>query len=134
MAFEKNVKMCHYGTMLKRRHSNVSWIVLALLAAALAIPRAGFAITIGEEDELSREMLRIIFKRFEVVQDPYIAGYVTRVGARILKVMPGSRFDTILRDQGCVVQCPSRPAGHIFVHTGLLEAMTQEEELVSILA
>jgi len=135
MAFEKNVEMCHIERMPRRLNSIVCWIVLALLTASLAAPRAGFGITIGEEDELSREMLRIIFKRFDVVQDPYIAGYVTRVGTRILNVMPEQPFRYhfyVIKDAS--YNAFATPAGHIFVHTGLLEAMTQEEELAGILA
>ena len=127
--------MCHFKMMLKRRHPIVAWILLALLAASLAAPRAGFGITIGEEDELSREMLRIIFKTAQVVQDPYIADYVTRVGTRILRVMPEQPFRYhfyVIKDAS--YNAFATPAGHIFVHTGLLEAMTQEEELAGILA
>lgn len=135
MAFEKNVKLCHIEMMLRRRHPIVSWIVLVLLAASLAAPRAGFGITIGEEDELSREMLRIIFKRFDVVQDPYISGYVTRVGTRVLSILPEQPFRYhfyVIKDAS--YNAFATPAGHIFVHTGLIEAMSQEEELAGILA
>jgi predicted Zn-dependent protease len=121
--------------MMRSRHPIASWILLVLLTAVLAAPRAGFGITIGEEDELSREMLRIIFKRFELVQDPYISGYVTRVGKRILSILPEQPFRYhfyVIKDAS--YNAFATPAGHIFVHTGLLEAMSQEEELAGILA
>jgi hypothetical protein len=52
------------------------WALLLTMAAALVLPPPVRAITFGEEEELSTEMLRIIFKRLPVVEDPYINGYV----------------------------------------------------------
>jgi predicted Zn-dependent protease len=116
-------------------HSLICWILVAVALATAALPRPGFAITLGEEEELSRQIMRIIFKRFEIVQDPYIAAYVSRVGRRVLAAMPEQPF----RYQFYVIKDDSynafaTPGGHIFVHTGLLQAMEREEELAGILA
>jgi len=118
-----------------QKHRLTRWGLALLIAAALVLPLPGRAITIGEEEELSAEMLRIIFKKLPVVDDPYVTAYVNRVGKRILSVMPDQpfryRFYVVNQD---VYNAFATPAGHIFVHTGLLEAMTQEEELAGILA
>ncbi|MFO7709342.1 MAG: M48 family metalloprotease [Desulfobacterales bacterium] len=115
--------------------SLICWTLVAVVLAAAALPRPGCAITIGEEEELSRQIMRIIFKRFEIVQDPYIAAYVTRVGKRILAAMPEQPFRYhfyVIRQDS--YNAFATPAGHIFVHTGLLQAMEREEELAGILA
>jgi predicted Zn-dependent protease len=105
-----------------------------LLAAALMLPLPGRAITLGEEEELSAEMLRIILRKLPVVDDPYINGYVNRVGKRILAVMPEQpfryRFYVINQD---MYNAFATPAGHIFIYSGLLEAMDGEDELAGIL-
>jgi beta-barrel assembly-enhancing protease len=110
------------------------WSIALLLSVALALPLPGRAITIGEEEELSAEMLRIIFKKLPVVDDPYVSGYVNRVGRRILAVMPEQpfryRFYVINQD---MYNAFATPAGHIFIYSGLLEAMESEEELAGIL-
>ena len=110
------------------------WALLLTMAAALVLPPPVRAITFGEEEELSTEMLRIIFKRLPVVEDPYITGYVNRVGRRILAVMPEQpfryRFYVINQAE---YNAFATPAGHIFVYSGLLEAMDGEDELAGIL-
>jgi len=114
-----------------RRTMRVSALLLSVL---MVLPLPGQAITIGEEEELSAEMLRIIFRKLPVVEDPYVTGYVNRVGKRILSVMPEQpfryRFYVINED---MYNAFATPAGHIFVYSGLLEAMESEEELAGIL-
>ncbi len=119
----------------KTRHALICWILLVVGLTGAAAPRPGFAITLGEEEELSRQIMRIIFKRFEIVQDPYIAAYVSRVGQRILDALPEQPFRYrfyVIRDDS--YNAFATPAGHIFVHTGLIQAMDREEELAGILA
>ncbi len=116
-------------------HSLICWILVVVALTAAALPRPGFAITLGEEEELSRQILRIILKRFEIVQDPYIAAYVSRVGQRILAALPEQPFRYhfyVIKDDS--YNAFATPAGHIFVHTGLIQAMDREEELAGILA
>lgn len=116
-------------------HSLICWILVAAALATAAVPRPCAAITLGEEEELSRQIMRIIFKRFEIVQDPYVAAYVSRIGQRILDALPEQPFRYhfyVIKDDS--YNAFATPAGHIFVHTGLLQAMDREEELAGILA
>jgi predicted Zn-dependent protease len=116
------------------RCRRMTWSLVLFLSAALVLPSPGPAITIGEEEELSAEMLRIIFKKLPVVDDPYVTSYVNRVGKRILSVMPEQpfryRFYVINQD---MYNAFATPAGHIFIYSGLLEAMDGEDELAGIL-
>jgi beta-barrel assembly-enhancing protease len=115
-------------------HKPICWILAAALLAVGVPPAPVSAITLGEEEELSRQILRIIFKRFEIVQDPYVAAYVTRIGRRILDYQPDQPFRYhfyVIRDDS--YNAFATPAGHIFVHSGLLQAMESEEELAGIL-
>ncbi len=113
----------------------ICWILAAALLVVGVPPRPVSAITLGEEEELSRQIMRIIFKRFEIVDDPYISAYVTRVGRRILAAQPEQPFRYyfyVIKDDS--YNAFATPAGHIFVHTGLLQTMDREEELAGILA
>jgi beta-barrel assembly-enhancing protease len=109
-------------------------VLVFLLLGCLAAPPSAPAITLAEEEDLSAEILRIIYKKFQVVDDPYVTAYVNRVGQRVLSVLPEQpfryRFYVINQD---VYNAFATPAGHIFIYTGLLEAMEGEDELAGIL-
>jgi predicted Zn-dependent protease len=117
------------------RHPLLTGALLVVLTIVTVAPPPAAAITFGEEEELSAEILRIIFKRMQVVEDPYITGYVNRVGRRILAVMPEQpfryRFYVINQD---MYNAFATPAGHIFIYSGLIEAMQNEDELAGIIA
>jgi predicted Zn-dependent protease len=106
----------------------------AVLALSLTHPPAALGITLAEEEELSAQILRIIFKKYQVVEDTYVNAYVNRIGRQILSRLPEQpfryRFYVIKEDS---FNAFATPAGHIFVYTGLLEAMDSEEELAGIL-
>lgn len=116
------------------RHRRTTWGLVLFLSVLLALPVSAPAISIGEEEELSAEMLRIIFKKLPLIDDPYVSAYVNRVGKRILTVMPEQpfryRFYVVNQD---MYNAFATPAGHIFVYSGLLEAMEGEDELAGIL-
>jgi predicted Zn-dependent protease len=119
---------------LVRQYRRLTLALVLVLSTALTLPPSGHPITIGEEEELSAEMLRIIFKKLPVVDDPYVTAYVNRVGRRILSVMPEQpfryRFYVVNED---MYNAFATPAGHIFIYSGLLEAMDGEDELAGIL-
>jgi predicted Zn-dependent protease len=123
-------------TRLARTRRAAGRLLVGVLAAALCLPAPppAAAITLGEEEELSREILRIIFKRYDVIDDPAIAGTVARVGARVLAAMPEQPF----RYRFYVLADPAynafaTPGGHVFIFSGLIAAMEREEELAGIL-
>ncbi len=109
--------------------------LLALaLAASLLVPPPAAGITFGEEEELSQEILRYIFRRMPVVDDPYITAYVDEVGRSLLAGLPDPpfryRFYVIQQD---TFNAFATPAGHVFLYSGLIAAMEGEEELAGIL-
>jgi len=97
-------------------------------------PPTVFSITVKEEEDMSRQMLTLIHKYYDIVDDPAVVAYVNDIGNRILSVLPQQpfryRFYVINED---VYNAFATPAGHIFVYTGLITAMEEEEELAGIL-
>jgi predicted Zn-dependent protease len=93
-----------------------------------------FGITVKEEEDLSRQMLTAIYKHYDIVDDPDVVAYVNAIGKRILATLPQQpfqyQFHVIKED---VYNAFATPAGHIFVYSGLIEAMDEEEELAGIL-
>ncbi len=98
-------------------------------------PPAAIGITIKEEEELSKEVLKILENRYEIIRDPLITEYVNTVGQNILSTIPALPFVYhfyVIKQH--VYNAFATPAGHIFINSGLLEALDREEELAGILA
>lgn len=92
------------------------------------------AISIKEEEKLAREFLKFIVRQYELIDDPTIVGYVTRVGKKILEAMPPQPFEYhfyVVKED--VYNAFAIPAGHIFINSGLLAAMETEDELAGLL-
>jgi predicted Zn-dependent protease len=112
----------------------ISIVIATLFVIGNVVPQVGFSITVKEEEELSRQVLQVIFKQFEIVDDPVVVAYVNKIGERILATLPEQPFRYhfyVVKED--VYNAFATPAGHIFVYTGLLEGMDEEEELAGIL-
>ncbi len=110
------------------------YIVIIILIAGMLIPNQAFSITVKEEEELSREFMKYVLKHVELIEDPLIVNYVNKVGKRIISALPPQPFTYhfyIIKDD--VYNAFASPAGHIFINSGLFEAMDTEEELAGIL-
>ena len=110
------------------------YIVIIILIAGMLIPNQAFSITVKEEEELSREFMKYVLKHVELIEDPAIVNYVNNVGKRIISAIPPQPFTYhfyIIKDD--VYNAFASPAGHIFINSGLFEAMDNEEELAGIL-
>ena len=108
--------------------------VLAFFTLGSLISPAVFSITVKEEEEMSRQMMAMIYKHYDVIDDPVIVPYVNKIGQRILATLPKQPFTYhfhVINDD--VYNAFATPAGHIFVYTGLLNAMNEEEELAGIM-
>jgi predicted Zn-dependent protease len=109
--------------------------VFAFIASVILTSNAS-SISIKEEEELAREFMRIVLSSFDLIEDPLIVDYVNKIGQRIVATLPPSqpyayRFFVVRED---VYNAFATPAGNIFVNSGLIEAMENEEELAGILA
>jgi predicted Zn-dependent protease len=109
-------------------------LILPAVAVLVLSPTSGYGITIKEEEELSRQMMAAIYKYFDIVDDPMVVDYVNDIGKRILATLPQQPFRYkfhVINDD--VYNAFATPAGHIFIYTGLLNAMEEEEEIAGIL-
>ena len=105
-----------------------------VLSIISAWPYSGYSITYKEEEELSREFLAVVSSRFTFIKDPIIEDYVNEIGHRILKEVPTQPFRYhfyVIKED--VYNAFATPAGHIFINSGLLEAVKSEEEIAGII-
>ncbi|UCF91691.1 MAG: M48 family metalloprotease [Desulfobacterales bacterium] len=112
-------------------------VVLAVLVLGGEgmLPGKVGGLTVKQEEELSREVLQVIFQRYEIIDDPVVVPYVSQVGHRILAHLPEQPFEYhfyVIKEHD--FNAFATPAGHIFVNSGLFAAMENEEELAGILA
>ncbi|MEJ2639351.1 MAG: M48 family metalloprotease [Desulfosarcinaceae bacterium] len=108
-------------------------LIFTFLGCLLATPVG--AITVKEEKDLSKEFLKVIKARSEVIKDQEINAYLNEVGQRIIKALPDQPFPYhfyVIHDD--VYNAFASPAGHIFINSGLFAALDNEDELAGILA
>ncbi len=120
---------------MKNCCKTIARLTIVFLLVHLTVSPAVYSITIQQEEELSKEFLRVIKKQFNLIKDPFVVGYVNKVGRNILSSMPPQPFKYrfyIVKQH--VYNAFATPAGHIFINSGLLEALDGEEELAGILA
>lgn len=115
----------------------ISIAVLVFLCINI-IPSRGHAIfsemSIEDERELGEEFLLEASKQLEFYHDLQVVYYITRLGASLLERVKPLNFNY----QFYVVSDPSinafaAPGGHVFIYTGIIKAMENEEELASII-
>jgi predicted Zn-dependent protease len=108
--------------------------ILVVSVSLVSAPTA-YGLTVKEEEDLSREVLQVVFKQYKLIDDPVINGYVDSVGRRIVATLTDPPFTYhfyVIQED--VYNAFATPAGHIFVNSGLFAAMDSEEELAGILA
>jgi predicted Zn-dependent protease len=109
------------------------WTAIAFTITVI-FPGGAFGLTARDEEKLSREFLKVVTKHYTVIKDPYIINYINKVGQQIVSVLPDQPFKYqfyIVKDD--VYNAFAGPAGHIFINSGLFEAMESEGELAGIL-
>ncbi|MGD2269184.1 MAG: M48 family metalloprotease [Desulfobacterales bacterium] len=121
---------------MKRGRACIIKIFIFTLAGLILFAGSASSITIKEEEELAREFMKIVMSSFDLIEDPLIVDYVNKIGKRIVATLPppqpySYRFFVVKED---VYNAFATPAGNIFIYSGLIEAMDNEEELAGILA
>jgi predicted Zn-dependent protease len=121
--------------MNKRLIQILRFFTTAVLLFHVLFPPYAAAMTIKEEEALSKEFLRMLSDRFQPVRDPAVAGYVSAVGRRILKEIdnPPFSFRFYVLDEPAD-NAFAAPAGQIFIFRGLFDLMETEADLAGILA
>ena len=120
---------------MKNCCKTIARLTIVFLLVHLTVLPVVYSITIQQEEELSKEFLRVVKKQFDIIKDPFVVGYVNKVGRNILSSMPPQPFKYqfyIVKQH--VYNAFATPAGHIFINSGLLEALDGEEELAGIMA
>jgi predicted Zn-dependent protease len=120
---------------MQRLKKIVVTLTVLVFSSSLLVPGAGLGLTIKEEEELSRKVMKMIFAHYPLIKDTFLVNYVNQLGQKLLSAFPPQPFTYhfyIVKDD--VYNAFATPAGHIFINSGLFEAMESEEELAGIIS
>lgn len=88
-----------------------------------------------EEAQIGRMIMRDIRSSGQVVEDPLITEYLNDIGSRIAaQTNDGDHSFTFFAVDDPRINAFALPGGYIGVHTGLLEASRNEDELAGVIA
>ena len=118
-------------------------IAAVLLLAAPVLPAAdrkelkpGFNIfTLDQDIQMGTQSAAEVRKTRAVIDNDELAGYLTRIAARLRKSPRAGKFTfqfAVLNDK--TINAFALPGGPVFVHTGLLAAIDNESQLAGVLA
>ncbi|MGA2938311.1 MAG: M48 family metalloprotease [Syntrophobacteraceae bacterium] len=127
-----------FSTALSGRKLKKGLIALTLFVFTLVIlcPRGEVsAITLSEEKDLGKKFVGMIRKSMPLVEDGEVLTYVRNVGNRVAKEVGITtyQFQFFVVDE-TVPNAFAVPGGFIFIYRGLIEMMSSEGELASILS
>ncbi|VEN74839.1 conserved exported hypothetical protein [Candidatus Desulfarcum epimagneticum] len=123
-------------TLIRKKMAGaLAGIFVCAALTVLAAPGLSMAITAGEEEKIAEKFLKIVKAHFEIIDDPFIADYISGTGNKILSTFPKKAFDYhfyVIKENS--YNAFAMPAGHIFINSGLIAAMENENELAGILS
>lgn len=108
-------------------------LVFSLLHFSCARPAVAF--TVGEEREVGEALLYQVRLAFTLLDDPDISQYINNLGAEVLQTAGAQYFNYhffVIKDKE--FNAFAAPSGLIFFHSGLIETMQSEDELISVMA
>lgn len=121
-------------TPLKPASRTLSLLLCTLLIFAPLSPPVQ-AFSLGDEKKAGEQIQATIHQEFALLDDPDIDQYVSRLGREILAVAGPQYFDYrfyVIDDRD--FNAFAAPSGLVFVNSGLIEAMDNENELVGVMA
>jgi predicted Zn-dependent protease len=94
-----------------------------------------FAFSVGEEKEVGEQLLTMVRKGFTLIDEPDVIQYINELGQGTLAVAGSQYFDYhffVISNKE--LNAFAAPSGLIFFHSGLVESLDSEEELVGVMA
>ncbi len=112
-----------------------SWGILVLSTVWLClVASSAFPLTLEEERELGREFMAKIRKQFDFVKDDFVNEYVNDLGKYLIEPLETKYFPFdffVVKNAG--LNAFAAPGGHIFIFSGLIEAIDGADELAAVM-
>jgi predicted Zn-dependent protease len=108
--------------------------ISAIFQQNLYVSKAlGFSV--GEEREVGEQLLTMVRRGFKIIDEPDVIQYINDLGRETLEVAGSQYFDYhffIINNKE--LNAFAAPSGLIFFHSGLVESLDSEGELVGVMA
>jgi len=94
-----------------------------------------FAFSVGEEKEVGEQLMTLVRKEFKLIDEPDVIQYINELGRETLAVAGSQYFDYhffVINNKE--LNAFAAPSGLIFFHSGLIESLDREGELVGVMA
>ena len=115
------------------RSGRSTGVVAVVLACALAVP--GRTLAALDERELGRRFMLEARAELPLVTDPVVSRYVERIGHKLVDALGPQQFDYhFYVVESPVLNAFAVPGGYIFVFSGLLARVGNDDELAAVLA
>ena len=108
-------------------------IILVILSLGPGRPDA-LALSIEDEETLGRQFLKNVRDNFELVGDDFAVQYINDLGNYLITPLETKPFHFrfyIIRNNE--LNAFAAPGGHIFIYTGLINAMEELDELAAVI-
>ena len=110
-------------------------IWLGVLLVTLVAPLGCGTLSVTEEEELGAEAARAMRRELDFVTDERVRGYVEDIAARIVAAAGSQPYDFrfhVVNDDS--LNAFALPAGHIYIHTGIILEAGDVSELAGVIA
>ncbi len=115
-------------------------LILILFVSSILWPcnysvTSAYAFTVGEEKEVGEQLLTMVRKEFKLIDEPDVIEYINKLGQETLTVAGSQYFDYhffVINNKE--INAFAAPSGLIFFHSGLIESLDSEGELVGVMA
>jgi predicted Zn-dependent protease len=94
-----------------------------------------FAFSVGDERKVGEQLLTLVRREFNLIDEPDIIQYINELGRATLEVAGSQYFDYhffVINNKE--LNAFAAPSGLIFFHSGLIESFDTEGELVGVMA
>jgi predicted Zn-dependent protease len=94
-----------------------------------------FGFSVGEERKVGEQLLTMVRRGFKIIDEPDVIQYINDLGRETLEVAGSQYFDYhffIINNKE--LNAFAAPSGLIFFHSGLVESLDSEGELVGVMA
>jgi predicted Zn-dependent protease len=113
------------------------WCITAvlILSLVLSMEQPLQAVTVSQENQISREFMKQVFGQYEVVEDSEISDYIQGLGDKILATYPSQPFSFrfyVVKNN--LYNAFAGPGAQIFIHSGLLAVFDNEDELAGTIS